>query len=382
MSSSGARHNRAGPSAPCSIRATAALCRGASTVHWRHGRVAHRETAAFVGAVHGPHRLPARLSRFLQPLGDGPARPHYRNRRQPPHAVDRRVHLRQGAALRPARVQPRPPPAPDRCARAPKGSGQFRRASWDEALDLVAGRIDEAREIASAPSPSFPITTADRTAFSRTISKTHGSSVASARRGSRARSPTAPATVAAAAAMYGRWRASAYPDYEHARLIVVWGANPSALGRPSGDAHQARASTRRAPRRDRSAAHPDRRRLADLHLPVRPGTDLVVALAVIARTLRSRTGRTRRFSPRTRAASDALRAVARGVAARTRGGRSRCGRGRAPHIRRVVRHDVTGGDSVRMGPGTQSQRRIRDARDSGAARRSAESSACAAAGTR
>ena len=45
-----------------------------------------------------------------------------------------------------------------------------------------------------------------------------------------ARTICAAPTGAAATAMYGKMAGVAYPDYEHARLIVIWGCNPSASG--------------------------------------------------------------------------------------------------------------------------------------------------------
>jgi anaerobic selenocysteine-containing dehydrogenase len=80
--------------------------------------------------------------------------------------------------------------------------------------------------------------------------------------------------------MYGRMPGVAYEDYEAARLIVVWGCNPSASGihlvSHINAAQKAGAKVVVIdPRRTPLARH------ADLHLPVRPGTDMVVALAVI-----------------------------------------------------------------------------------------------------
>ena len=95
-----------------------------------------------------------------------------------------------------------------------------------------------------------------------------------------ARTICAAPTGLAATEMYGKMAGVAYPDYEHARLIVVWGCNPSATGIHLVP-HLKKAQKLGAklvvidPRRTPFA------RQADLHLPVKPGTDLVVALAVI-----------------------------------------------------------------------------------------------------
>jgi anaerobic selenocysteine-containing dehydrogenase len=80
--------------------------------------------------------------------------------------------------------------------------------------------------------------------------------------------------------MYGKMPGVAYPDYEAAKLVVIWGCNPSASGIHLVE-HVKRAQTNGGrvvvidPRRTPLA------RQANLHLPVRPGTDLPVALAVI-----------------------------------------------------------------------------------------------------
>jgi anaerobic selenocysteine-containing dehydrogenase len=95
-----------------------------------------------------------------------------------------------------------------------------------------------------------------------------------------ARTLCAAATGAAAEAMYGRMPGVGYEDYEESRLIVIWGANPAASGIhlvPFIKRARARGATLVVidPRQTKLA------RLADLHLPVRPGTDLPVALSVI-----------------------------------------------------------------------------------------------------
>jgi anaerobic selenocysteine-containing dehydrogenase len=89
----------------------------------------------------------------------------------------------------------------------------------------------------------------------------------------------APAT-AATRAMYGLVPGVALEDYVHSRLIVIWGQNPSATG------------IHMVPIIDRALAagaklivvDPRQTPLAkraDLHLAVRPGTDLPVALAIL-----------------------------------------------------------------------------------------------------
>ncbi len=162
--------------------------------------------------------------------------------------------------------------------KGPKGSGAFERVSWDEALTLIAERMTDARDRHGAESVlpyyyggSNGILTNDFE-DARFFRRFGASQLL--------RTVCAAPTSAAATAMYGKMPGVAYSDYEDARLIVVWGCNPSASGIHLVS-HISRAQSRGArlvvidPRRTPLA------RKADLHLPVRPGTDLVVALAVL-----------------------------------------------------------------------------------------------------
>jgi anaerobic selenocysteine-containing dehydrogenase len=160
----------------------------------------------------------------------------------------------------------------------PRGGGQFARIPWDEALDLIVAKMTEARDCYGAESVlpyyyggSNGLLTnelEDARFFRRFgASRLH-------------RTLCAAATGAAATALYGKMAGVAYDDYVYARLIVVWGANPSASGiHLVSHIKQAQKDGARLvvidPRRTPLA------RIADLHLPVRPGSDLPVALAVI-----------------------------------------------------------------------------------------------------
>ena len=86
-------------------------------------------------------------------------------------------------------------------------------------------------------------------------------------------------TGAANKGLYGKMPGVAYADYPHARLIILWGVNPGASGiHLIPFLREAQAAGARLvvidPRRTSLAKQ------ADLHLPVRPGTDLPVALAL------------------------------------------------------------------------------------------------------
>jgi anaerobic selenocysteine-containing dehydrogenase len=159
----------------------------------------------------------------------------------------------------------------------PRGKAAFERVTWDEALDLIVRRIEEARDKYGAESilpyyygGSNGLLTNELT-DARFFRRLGASRLA--------RTVCAAPTGAAAQAMYGRMPGVAYEDYRHARLIVIWGCNPSAssihLVSHVKQAQQAGAKLVVIdPRRTPLA------RLADLHLAVRPGTDLPVALAV------------------------------------------------------------------------------------------------------
>jgi anaerobic selenocysteine-containing dehydrogenase len=160
----------------------------------------------------------------------------------------------------------------------PKGSGEFGRVPWDEALDLIAGKLVDARERHGAESVlpyyyggSNGLLTNDLE-DARFFRRFGASRLA--------RTVCAAPTGAAAAAMYGKMPGVAYPDYEAARLIVIWGSNPSASG-----IHLVAPLKRALKAGARLVVIDPRRtplaRQADLHLPVRPGTDLPVALAII-----------------------------------------------------------------------------------------------------
>jgi anaerobic selenocysteine-containing dehydrogenase len=160
----------------------------------------------------------------------------------------------------------------------PKGTGVFSRVTWDEALDLIAEKMTDARERFGAESVlpyhyggSNGVLTNDFT-DARLFRKFGASRLA--------RTLCAAPTGAAALALYGKMAGVAYADYEVAKLIVVWGCNPSASGIHLVS-HIKTAQKNGAklvvidPRRTPLA------RTADLHLAPRPGTDLPVALSLI-----------------------------------------------------------------------------------------------------
>lgn len=162
-----------------------------------------------------------------------------------------------------------------------KGSGTYRRATWDEALQIVATRITEAKARHGGEA-ILPYSYGGSNGLLTHLSADED--LWRALGASRlARTICAAPTGLAAQTMYGKMPGVAYPDYADASLIIIWGANPSST------------SVHLVPyikaARDRGArlvvVDPRETPLAkqaDLHLSVRPGTDLPVA-ASIARWL-------------------------------------------------------------------------------------------------
>jgi anaerobic selenocysteine-containing dehydrogenase len=159
----------------------------------------------------------------------------------------------------------------------PKGTGAFSRISWAEALDRISERMLAVKERWGGEA-ILPFSYGGSNGI-----LSHDTNDAELFRGfgtSRLlRTVCAAPTTAAATALYGKMGGVAYQDYEHASLIVVWGANPSASGIhivPYIRAAQKRGATLVVidPRSTPLA------RLADMHVQVRPGTDLAIALAI------------------------------------------------------------------------------------------------------
>ena len=161
----------------------------------------------------------------------------------------------------------------------PKGSGRWSPVSWDDALDQIAGRLAAIRA-RSGGEAILPYHYGGSNgwltegALAGRLFRRLGAS-------NLAQTLCAVATTAAVRGLYGTTPGVALEDYAHARLIVVWGANPSAthihLVPVIERAREAGAVLVVVDPRATPLA-----RRADLHLALRPGTDLPVALAVIA----------------------------------------------------------------------------------------------------
>src|SRR6266540_7051509 len=158
-----------------------------------------------------------------------------------------------------------------------KGQGTFTRVAWDEALDLIAVHMSEikAQHGGEAILPFYyggsngllTQSTNDAELWRRFGTSRLATTVCAA--------PTGAANLA----LYGKMAGVVYQDYPHAKLIVLWGVNPSASGIHLipfiKEAQAAGATLVVIDPRTTSLA-----KQADLHLAVRPGTDLPVALAL------------------------------------------------------------------------------------------------------
>ncbi|UCG87357.1 MAG: molybdopterin-dependent oxidoreductase [Gemmatimonadota bacterium] len=160
----------------------------------------------------------------------------------------------------------------------PKGSGQYARIEWDDAIADITARFKHITEQWGAEA----ILPYHYGGSNGLLTDGFLDDLFFARLGASRLAKTlcaAPAT-AVAIGMYGKMPGVAFEDYVHAKCIIIWGANPKA-----SNIHLV-PYLRRAKERGAFIAVVDPvRNLSpnevDLHLAVRPGTDLAVALAMI-----------------------------------------------------------------------------------------------------
>lgn len=184
----------------------------------------------------------------------------------------------------------------------PRGSGSFVDVSWDEALDRIAGTLAEVRDTRGGEA-ILPLSyggsngdLSQDTTDARLFRRLGASRLA--------RTVCAAPTTAARTGMFGSMPGVAYEDVAEARLVVLWGVNPSATG-----IHLV-PWIREAQKRGARLVVVDPRRIplaagADLHLAVRPGTDLPVALSLL-RWLFHNDGADRDFLARATTGADEL----------------------------------------------------------------------------
>jgi anaerobic selenocysteine-containing dehydrogenase len=161
--------------------------------------------------------------------------------------------------------------------KGPKGSGTFRRATWDEALELIASKLRAVRDqfggeaiLPVSYGGSNGLLTQDTTdaALFRRVGASR-----------LLRSVCAAPTGAANMGLYGKMASVSYQDYPEAKVIVVWGVNPGHSGiHIMPYLKEARDRGAKLIVIDPRATTVARQ--ADLFLQIRPGTDLVIALAL------------------------------------------------------------------------------------------------------
>jgi len=161
----------------------------------------------------------------------------------------------------------------------PKGEGRFEPATWDEALDDIARRLNEIRHGDAGPQAILPYS------YSGTLGKVQGESMDRRffhRIGASLLDRTICASAGSAgwAATYGDRMGPTPDEAGDARLVLLWGTNTLTSNPHLWPAvRRAREAGARViaidPIRTRTAAQ------CDEHLAIRPGTDAALALGMM-----------------------------------------------------------------------------------------------------
>lgn len=160
----------------------------------------------------------------------------------------------------------------------PKGSGQFERISWEEALHTITSKFQSiVREFGGEAILPYSYGGSNGLLAQDTSDKAFFAKLGASQL---ARTVCSAPTSAVALEMYGKMPGVAFEDYPKAKLILIWGANPKA-----SNIHLV-PFMKKAKENGAKIVVIDPRlnfskREYDLHLPVYPGTDLVIALSMI-----------------------------------------------------------------------------------------------------
>jgi anaerobic selenocysteine-containing dehydrogenase len=156
-----------------------------------------------------------------------------------------------------------------------KGEGKFERVTWDEALDIIASKLKEQKK--KYGPESLAILSPQHRSYSEYLYRfliAHGS-------------PNyGHSGLCAMQRAFGFAYTLGVPmltaDFEHAELIVVWGANPVYSAAPMGNLKRILDAKERGARLIviKPQMQPDAAK-ADIWIPVRPGTDGALALAML-----------------------------------------------------------------------------------------------------
>jgi anaerobic selenocysteine-containing dehydrogenase len=159
-----------------------------------------------------------------------------------------------------------------------KGEGKFERISWNKALDIIASKLKAQKE--KYGPESLAILSPQRRSYSDYLYRfliAHGS-------------PNyGHSGLCFIQAAFGFAYTLGWPrlnregaDYEHANLIVVWGANPAYAATPLGNLRRILDAKERGAKLIviKPEMQPDAAK-ADIWVPIRPGTDGALALAML-----------------------------------------------------------------------------------------------------
>jgi anaerobic selenocysteine-containing dehydrogenase len=161
--------------------------------------------------------------------------------------------------------------------RGAKGSGLFKRVTWEDALDLIAEKMQAARDGGGAET-ILPLCYGGSNGF---LTQDYADAILFRRFGTSRllRTVCAAPTGAANQGLYGKMASVSYEDYPAAKMIMAWGVNPSVSGiHLMPYLKEARDHGAFIVAIDPRATMVARQ--ADVHLQVRPGTDLPVALSI------------------------------------------------------------------------------------------------------
>jgi anaerobic selenocysteine-containing dehydrogenase len=156
-----------------------------------------------------------------------------------------------------------------------KGEGKFARITWDEAVEIIAGKLTEQKE--KYGPESLAILSPARRTYSDFLYRfliAHGS-------------PNYGHSGICAIQKdfgfaYTLGKERPVEDYEHANLIIIWGVNPVYSGAPRGGLKRILDARERGARiiAIKPEMQPDAAK-ADIWVPIRPGTDAALALAML-----------------------------------------------------------------------------------------------------
>ena len=109
--------------------------------------------------------------------------------------------------------------------RGAKGEGQFKRVTWDDALDLIAEKMQDARDSVGAET-ILPLCYGGSNGF---LTQDYADAILFRRFGTSRllRTVCAAPTGAANLGLYGKMASVSYEDYPDAKMIMMWGVNPA-----------------------------------------------------------------------------------------------------------------------------------------------------------